>query len=306
MDIKALRYFVAVAHFGSITKAATYLHIAQPALSRRIRKLESDLGVQLLQRTAQGVRLTEPGRQLVERADGILRQIETMHAEAMSWGSVPSGPVAVALMPAVAPLVAPELVRTVRERLPDVRLTLGEGVTSVIREGLLNEVHDLGILHMDQSEPAFLLTHLLTEPMFLIGPGDAWNDPTDRERAVPLGELRQYPLLLPSRPNALHLMIARLASANGVELDIRENIDSAPVIKRLVQSGLGYTVQCYSYVHEEVERGDLAVRRLDVADLSRRWSLAVLRERPLAPAVTAVSEIIREIVPRIADTRQRH
>ena len=304
MDIKALRYFVTVAHFGNITKAAASLHIAQPALSRRILKLENELGVQLLHRAAQGVRLTEPGRRLVERADGILHQIETLRAEATSWGSDPKGPVAVAISPAVAPLIAPNLIATVREQLPNVGLILGEGVASAICEGLVNETFDLGILHMERSDHPFTLTSLLTEPMFLVAPGDAWKTEGD-SRPVTREELQKYPLLLPSRPNTLRLMIERLASAHGLQLDMRENIDSALVIKQLVQAGLGYTVQCYSYVREEVERGDLSARKLEFTDLSRMWSLAMLRDRPPAPAVSAVGEIIHQIVADIPDV-QKH
>ncbi|MGI9383896.1 MAG: LysR family transcriptional regulator [Methyloligellaceae bacterium] len=305
MDIKALRYFLTIAQFGSITRAAIYLSVAQPALSRQIRKLETDLGVQLLHRSARGVLLTEAGKRLAARAGGILSQIDRVRAETQSCGDNPAGPVSVALMPAVGSMIAPDLVRSVREQFPEVRLTLSEGLTSFIGEGLISEGVDLGLFHAEKNDPAFAITPLLTEPMFLVGPGmDCETGGTSSKRGITLAELASYPLLLPSRPNALRLMIDRLASAQQVQLDIREDVDSSSIIKRLVGAGLGYTIQCYSYVHEEVSRGDLSVRRLTDAGLSRDWSLARLRDRPQAPAVVAVGRAVEEIVAGLAKARK--
>jgi len=305
LDLKALRYFVTITQFGSITKAAAHLRVAQPALSRQVKKLETELGVQLLHRMAQGVRLTDPGKRLTESASRILHLMDKTRAEAKSWGDNPAGPVSVALMPSAGSMIAPSLVRKVRQRLPDVRLILSEGLTSYINEGLLNESFDLGIYHSGRNDPAFSARLLLSEPMFLVGsaapdqPG-----PNDPMRLVSFKDLSSYPLLLPSRPNSLRLMIDRLASAHKIKLDIRETVNSASIIKHLVKAGLGYTIQSYSYVFEEVERGDLALWRLDIEGLSRDWSLACVLDRPQTPAAIAVGRIIEEIAAGLATVRQ--
>lgn len=304
MDIKGLRYFVTVAQFGSITRAAAFLHVAQPALSRQVRKLENDLDVELLHRSPRGILLTRAGERLAERASAILRQVDKTQAEAKSWGADPAGPVSVAMIPAVGALIAPRLVQQVRDRYPEIRLALAEDLSASISRSLLDDEIDLGLYQADKSDTAFQVTPLLTEPLLLIGPGN--DDRLSRKRArraVTLMELASYPLLLPGRPNAIRLMIDRIASARRVTLDIRENVDGSSMIKRLVEAGLGYTIQCFSFVHAEVSRGDLSICPLAVPQLAREWCLVRPRDRVPAAATLAVSGVIEEIVADLVKDR---
>ena len=101
-------------------------------------------------------------------------------------------------------------------------------------------------------------------------------------------------------------MIDQLAGDNAITLDIRETIDSTSAIKGLVLAGLGHTVQCYSYVHEEVRRGDLSIRAIEGGTLKRNWSLACPADAPLRPAVAAVKAVIEEIADGLARTNRWH
>jgi LysR family transcriptional regulator, nitrogen assimilation regulatory protein len=299
MDIRSLRYFVAAASLNSISKAANHLHVAQPALSRQIRKLEKDLGTQLLCRGASGVQLTEAGARLFERGESILRQLEQASAEVRASGVDPHGPVSVALMPAVVSLIAPPLVMRMRERHPDVTLRISEGLTTFIVGGLLGKKFDMGLIPTQPRDMALSSTPLLTEPMFLIGPGK-FKAKAGAESGVTPRQLARYPLLLPSRGNVLREQIESLAKRNGIALDIREDVDSSAVIKHLVVSGLGYTIQCYSFVHEEVERGQLFVRPLRIPGLARQWCLARLRGQPQSLASMTTANIMLEIAEELS------
>ncbi len=302
MDIKALRYFVATARTGSVTQAAARLNVAQPALSRQIAKLERQLGTRLLQRTARGVALTEAGERLMARAEPILESLERARTEVEAWDSEPSGPVSVALMPAVGSLVAPDLVRQLRQRHPKIALKVTEGLSAFIGEGVLQGDFDLALVHADQEMPALAAVPLLDEPMFLIGPGTVASS----ARPMTLDELAGYPLLLPSPSNPLRRMIDKLAAEHGIALDIRETIDSTSAIKGLVLAGLGFTVQCYSYVHEEVRRGDLSIRNLEAGALKRNWTLVHRNGSPLRPAVAAVGAVMEGIAASLAETHRWH
>jgi LysR family nitrogen assimilation transcriptional regulator len=301
MDIKALRYFIAAAQAGSITQAAHELRVAQPAVSRQLRKLEDELGARLLNRTAQGISLTRQGEHLLSQAAPVIQVLNRTRSEIRDWSREPSGPVSVALMPAVGSLVAPPLVERLRAEFPKLQLTLTEGLSTTIRDGVLDGRYDLGLFHAERQIPTLTISHLLNEPMFLIGPG---REGARTARPAALKNLGRYPLLLPGPGHALRQMIDRLAEDHGVALDIRECVDSTSIIKRLVAAGLGYTVQCYSFVHEEVQRGELSIRPLNVDGLARNWSLAGLADRPGAGAVTAVAEIIREIAAELAASHQ--
>ncbi len=301
MDIRSLRYFVAAARLNSISKAAGHLHVAQPALSRQIRKLEQELGTQLLSRGSAGVRLTEAGTRLMEKGESILRQLEQASAEVRASGADPRGPVSVALVPALASLIAPLFVASMRQRHPKVTLRISEGLTTFIVGGLLSRKFDLGLIPAQASDPALASTPLLTEAMFLIGPGPSDTARIGKGRApVTLKQLARYPLLLPGRGNALREQIEALAKRGGVALDVREDVDSSAVIKYLVMSGLGYTIQSLSFVHEEVERGQLFVRPLRIRGFSRQWLLARPRGEPQSLASLTTAAVMLEIAQDLA------
>ncbi len=302
MNLKALQYFHAAARYGSIAQAAAHLHVAQPAVSRLIRKLERDLGVRLLTRTAQGVSLTGEGDHLLARTAPILKLLDQTRAEVRNWDQEPAGPVSVALMPAVAPLVAPLLVHRVRDRHPKVLLSLSEGLGTVIADGVLTGQFDLGLFHADREVPSLAIAHLLDEPMFLIGPE---ADMDNARETIDLGELPNFPLLLPEAPNPMRRMIDRLTADRGLTLDIRETVNSTAMIKAMVAAGLGYTIQSYSFFHEETQQGTPRFRVMKIAGMSRNWSLARLEGRPVGGAVLAVAGIITDIARGFADTHYR-
>jgi len=302
LNLKALQYFHAAARYGSIAQAAAHLHVAQPAVSRLIRKLERDLGVRLLTRTAQGVSLTGEGDHLLARTAPILKLLDQTRAEVRNWDQEPAGPVSVALMPAVAPLVAPLLVHRVRDRHPKVLLSLSEGLGTVIADGVLTGQFDLGLFHADREVPSLAIAHLLDEPMFLIGPE---ADMDNARETIDLGELPNFPLLLPEAPNPMRRMIDRLTADRGLTLDIRETVNSTAMIKAMVAAGLGYTIQSYSFFHEETQQGTPRFRVMKIAGMSRNWSLARLEGRPVGGAVLAVAGIITGIARGFADTHYR-
>jgi len=304
LNLKALQYIHAAARYGSIAQAAAHLHVAQPAVSRQIRKLEQDLGVRLLTRTAQGVSPTGEGEHLLARTAPILQLLEQTRAEVRNWDQEPAGPVSVALMPAVAPLVAPLVAQRVRDRYPKVVLSLSEGLGTAISDGVLTGQFDLGLFHADREVPSLAITHLLDEPMFLIGPAADTTSAGEPE-AIGLDDLPGYPLLLPEAPNPLRRMIDRLTADRGLTLDIREIVNSTAMIKAMVAAGLGCTIQSYSFFHEETERGRPQFRVMKIDGMSRNWSLARLDDRPAGGAVLAVAGIMTEIARDFADTHYR-
>lgn len=295
MDIRALRYFVTAASLNSISKAANQLRIAQPALSRQLRKLEQDLDAPLLHRDNRGIRLTEAGGVLLERGRAILAKVDEVTEEIRSRKRNSSERVRIAMIPSVTPLIAPPFIERMRSRHPGISLQLSEGLTKTIVGGLLNNEFDLGLIPAEQSDTAFASIPLLTEPMFLIGPGSKKGTSQDAGAYVTMQQIAGYPLLLPSRGNTLRDQVEAAARRNRVKLDVKEDVDSYVAIKRLVASGLGYTIHCYSFVREEVERGQLFVQSLRVRGLSRQWCLARPRDRSETVAIMAAAKIMTDI-----------
>lgn len=302
MDLKALQYFAAAAQYGSIAKAAGQLNVAQPAVSRLIRKLERDLGAELLIRSAQGVTPTGEGQHLLARTAPVLQLLKQTREEVRTWNQDPAGPVSIALMPSVAPVVAPILVRRVRSLYPRVQLHLSEGLGTVITDGVLTGQFDLGLFHADREVPSLAITHLLDEPMFLIGPA---TDGRAGKGTIGLRDLANFPLLLPEAPNPIRRMIDRLTEGHGLALDLREIVNSTAMLKAMVAAGQGYTIQSYSFFHEETQHGTSQFRVMEIAGMSRNWSLARLEGRPAGGAVLAVAGIITEIAHGFAEAHYR-
>src|SRR3954454_24298678 len=118
MELRSLAYFVRVAELGSITRAASHLHLAQPALTRHVQRLEEELGVALFTRANRGVRLTEAGQKLLDGATRILRDVERTGDEIRAHDAHPSGKIVLGVTPTLCPVLMPELFARMRRDYP--------------------------------------------------------------------------------------------------------------------------------------------------------------------------------------------
>src|SRR5260370_35907703 len=122
MELRSLAYFVRIAELGSITRAAAHLHLAQPALTRHVQRLEDELGVPLLTRANRGVKLTEAGQKLLESAARILREVERTGDEIRAQDAHPSGRIIFGITPTLCPVLVPELSADMQRAYPRVEL----------------------------------------------------------------------------------------------------------------------------------------------------------------------------------------
>src|SRR5262245_48674920 len=136
MDLRQLRTFVSLAELGSLTRVSNKLRIAQPALSRQIRLLEEEIGVNLFVRHSRGMELTESGAELLKRAAGPLRQLELSVSEVRDLGSQVSGLVSLGLLPSVSGILAGHVAQVAAETLPHVLLRIAEGNARHLHEWL--------------------------------------------------------------------------------------------------------------------------------------------------------------------------
>src|SRR5438093_10761788 len=122
MELRSLAYFTRIAELGSITRAASHLRLAQPALTRHVQRLEDELGVALFTRANRGVRLTEAGEKLLEGATRILRDVERTGDEIRAQDAQPSGRIILGITPTSCPILVPELFARLRGDYPRVEL----------------------------------------------------------------------------------------------------------------------------------------------------------------------------------------
>src|SRR5579871_6974848 len=170
MDLKQLEYFRHVAELGSFTRAATFLSVVQPALSRQVRQLETELGQTLFERNGRGVVLTDAGSRLLEHTRGILTQVGRARQELEDQRNGDSGHFALGLPPSLGRSVTVPLVKAFAEQLPHVRLATVEGLSAYMLEWLNVGRVDCALVYNASLTPAVELQPLLDEQLFLIAP----------------------------------------------------------------------------------------------------------------------------------------
>jgi len=307
MDIRAMRYFVAIVDQGSLTRAAEVVCVAQPALSQQLAALEAEFGVALLHRGAKGAKPTEAGRALYRHARAIIKQVETAGAEVRAAGADVSGAVAIGLPTTAAAAFGMPLMRAVRARYPRVRLQLFESMSGYISELLNNGRLDFAILFRDTASRAVEPEPLASESLYLIGtPPAGVLGPAPRARrgaadtagrqageTVALKRLDGVPLVLPSGAQGLRDVVERSFARAGMRLEVVADLDSLPFLLASAREGLACTILPASSVEDAAPAVPC---RLILPELRRTLSLCWPRALPRTHAAEAVAEILRELV----------
>lgn len=251
MNLKQLEYFVRVAEFGSFSKASVVLNIAQPALSRQVQLLETDLRARLLQRTGRGVVLTEAGKRLYSHSVAILQLVAQAREDIDSNRDEPTGRVVVGVTPSMSRLLTLPLVTEFKENLPRASLSIVEGLSTHIAEWIATGRVDIGILLNPEPNLSLEIQPVVDELLCLVGP--ALKRPprlkaSSASAPLPFIELPQYPLVIPDRSHVIRKMVETQAGLAGIKLQVAWELSGVPSILDLVRAGHGYAVLAKSAV----------------------------------------------------------
>lgn len=250
MEIRHLRYFVAMAETGSLMKASERLHVAQPALSVHLANLEAELGVTLVTRSRRGVELTEHGQFLYERAVNILRYHQESVSELKSRKDKPSGVVSVGLVSTLPSLLVPDLHRAVRDQMPDVSLYVVDASTGALYEWLTEGRIDMVVLFNLPETPELETVPLFCDHFYLCGKPEA-----DLPTSIDFDDIIDYPLALPSVSTTWRKALEEAAERRGKVLTSIIESESAQTLRLLAALGDCYTVLPGSGIFHDVEAG---------------------------------------------------
>jgi LysR family nitrogen assimilation transcriptional regulator len=296
METRALRYFQAVAEFGSYSRAAEFLRISQPAVSRQIRTLETSLGRKLFLRQSHGVSLTEAGRALLERARLILRQFDQTEEEIRRGQVQASGTITLGVPPAAGNMLVPELTRRLSAAFPNVFLHVVAGFSVYLQEWMARGRVDVACLHDPVPRPGFAITPLVREEVFLVGRRGALEMPGGHVR---IQQLAGLPLILPAQPNASRRLLDGWLARRGIRLNVRMEVDDHMIIRALLREGLGF-----SLLTQGAFLADLPLGTLEAWPMRPRafWGLSLMQQPPerqteIAAALAAMIPVItRDLV----------
>lgn len=293
MDLRQLDYFVRVAELGSFTRAAQALGVAQPALSRQVRLLEVELRQNLLIRNGRGAVVTEAGQLLLEHGRGILHQVERAREELGRVRGGLAGRVAIGLPPSVARALAVPLIREFRQRMPEAQLSISEGLSVSMQEGLANGRLDIALLYNAAGNPGIDLTPLLEEDLFLVQPrAGAATAAKSRARPVGLSDLAAVPLVIPSRPNAIRMLVETEMARLGCHPQVALEIDGVGAILDLVQDGAGSAVLSRNALSTSARPDAFVLRPIGPPRLRSKLLIAMSSQRPATLTQQAAFELI--------------
>jgi len=295
MNLRQLEYFVRVAELGSFTRAALALDVAQPALSRQVRLLEVQLRQHLLVRNGRGVTLTEAGARLLEHGRGILHQMARVQEELADVRGGLAGRVALGLPPTVARAWAVPLVHAFRQRLPQVRLSIVEGLSVGMQEALDGGRLDVAVLYNARPCAELELAPLLREELVLVQtrpPGLA-EEPL---LPLPLAALAELPLIIPSRPNAMRMQVESALAECALRPCVALEIDGVRAMLDLVADGLGCAVLTRHAVASSVLPSGYTQRSLGSQGLYVQSWLATSTRRAATRAQQAAVQLVREVM----------
>ena len=295
MDFKQLEYFVRVAELGSFTRAALALNVAQPALSRQIRLLEVELRQNLLKRNGRGALPTEAGLLLLEHGRGILNQVALAKEELGAGRSSLAGRVSIGLPPSLSKMITVPLTRAIRAALPQAQLTLTEGFSVLMYEGLRVGNLDMAVLYSPDASPDLELALLHEEELVLISPR-ALVSAKGLAQTISLTQVAALPLILPSRPNAFRLTTDNALMGLGLRPQVALEVDGLNAILSLVQDGVGHAVLPRYTLGNFENTAPFAVRRIQSPRLMSRLELAWSSRRPMTATQKNALQIVRSTI----------
>jgi LysR family transcriptional regulator, transcription activator of glutamate synthase operon len=290
MDLNQMRYLVALAEERHFTRAAEREHIAQPALSQQIRRLEDELGLALVERTTRRVSITEAGQLLVARARRILSELDAARAEMQSLSGIQTGHLSVGTLHTMGPVDVSLALALFHERHPGIELTVREQSSEELAEMLRVDEVDLAFLSVtERMESHGLGLHqLISEELVLILPDE---HRLAGRRRIRMAELADEEFISFREGARLRELLVAAGRHAGFEPRVRLESNESRRIRRLVARGFGVAVLPRS--DAEDPGAEVAVASLTDPTLTRDITLAWREGRRHSPAATEFLELAR-------------
>jgi DNA-binding transcriptional LysR family regulator len=296
MELHQLEAFEAVVLHRSFTRAAETLFLTQPAVTRQIAALESELHTRLFDRFGRTVRLTAAGETLHRYAEQVLRLAREARDAVTDTEKGSHGRLSVGASSTLATYVLPPLLRRFRESYPHVEISISTGVSARVVEMVRDGEADVGLVTTEAGIPGNgLVTSLLTnyETGAVVPPG---HPLAERER-ISAAELGSFPLILMETGTNLRAYADGLLEAAGIDGQVAMELDNVEAIKRMIEAGLGISLLPMVAVRAEVVGGRLVVLPLtDVPRGHRRIALVHRRDKYLSGPLSAFLERVRQDV----------
>ncbi|MDN4573179.1 LysR family transcriptional regulator [Pandoraea cepalis] len=294
LNLRDIRAFIAVAQTGSFTRAASRLHLSQPALTVQIRRLEETVGVRLFDRNSRNVALTPTGRELLPLLQKSLHDMEHVLIDARALGDGSSGTVRIACLPTFAASVLPELIQQVKAAVPRAGFHVRDVVAGVVETLVRNEEVDIGLTGGELSDAEIEVLYAGADHLVAVLPA---GHPLSRRKRVSLTDLASVPLVLTAQGTSVRAVVDGAFASGGCTPEIACEPTYMMTAVAMVRAGLGVTILPAS-AREVRAEPELRVRPIDHDAFLRPIALIKKRGRTLPPVTqTFVAMLLARLAP---------
>lgn len=292
VTLRQLEAFVAVARFGSFTKASREIKLSQPALTMRIRDLEKKLAIRLLERTTRNVQITAAGREFLVEAERLLRGFDTLISDAKALANRERGRVVIASLPSLAcNLVAPVMARF-KKRYPRITMKVYDGGAGSVAHRVRVREADFGLSERPPEDTELEFTPLIVDGFSAVIRKD---HPLAKCRSVKLTQLARYPFLAMSPGTGIRQDIDFAAVKANVSLNIICEIEQLNTLHSMIEAGIGVSA-APELAAAMVRFGSVVSRPISVPRLRRELGIVSRRNESLSPAADSFRQgILAEI-----------
>ena len=287
VQLRHLHYFARIVEAGSISRAASTVHIAQPALSQQIAELELDLGVPLLHRSARGVRPTPAGDILYREAVSILGRVNQLHELVRANGPEIEGTVNIGASSCLAATLLGPFFEACRVALPKVTLRCSAADGASLKARIEAHTLHLACAFEDEFSPPFARRPVFRQACYLIRKEPLPGNPA----TVSLSELTTLPLVLPAAPNVVRSKLDRTFSEAGLAPHIAAEADVMSTALQAVEAGIGGAILPKGDFSDVPGHANLFTTRIDPA-IELTASVLWPAKEALTPATAAVRDLL--------------
>jgi DNA-binding transcriptional LysR family regulator len=272
LSLRQLSAFVAIARLGSFTRAATQLHLSQPALTVQIRELEAALGVRVLDRSTRAVSLTPMGRELLPTLERVLADLATVVVNSRELAERSRGIVRIAALPSISATLLPDIIAKFRRRFPGITVHLRDCVATTVATLVRAGEVDLGISSLARTDAAIRVTPFMSDRMEVLMPA---THPLQRARTVALKEVVRHPLILMDTASSVRMVLERAFEAAGLVVSPAYEAAYIATAVGMVKAGLGITILPSSAVDHRAMTG---LKARAIADGALQRDIGVLEK----------------------------
>ena len=293
MNLRALQYFVKLADLKHFSKAAEACFVSQPTLSTQIKKLEDELGVQLVERSPKNIMLTPVGEEIADRARLVLSDIDQIRAVARRSGNPAEGSVRLGLFPTLAPYLLPHVVPKIRQAYPNLSLQLAEEKTESILTMLRQGELDAGLLALPIHDEGLEMEILFEEPFVVAAPAD---HPLSEKPQISMKDLDGAELLLLEEGHCLRDHALEVCALAGAHERVDFHATSMETLRQMVAASVGVTLMPLLSVKPPIAKTqNVVIRPFDDPAPSRTVALVWRSSSALSGFLMELAKCLKDL-----------